>query len=703
MNRTFKTLWNVVRGQYVVVNEKTGDAQSRGSGKLNRSGTAENSGSKFKLAALAMAIAAGFALPVQADDLYLDGRAGTSNATANLTEGDLSYNVIQLYQSHQVNADPPVGRNVQACVDWLTENYQARLNIDGANVQVNTLNLHNMGKRIYGGPYWYFSLPVKFQMLSGSLNVTGNTNVTGNSYFQTDGTVNLNTVEINTPGPGKRTGVKTPGTMNFSGGTLSINSVRLTSNESNINQTGGVLTIGSVDAASNRDSTISTTGSKVTFTGGLTSNSKFVATNADVYAPTISLTSKSYTSTDSNLTTSLDQVADLKQMIAQARVLVMANQDEQKDVDAAVLGDRLAVSKLLEQFENNVTWTGGKFHFTGSYSQSIADTATNIIHTAYGDDVVVEFEQTTPDVIPPSVVNGLTAALSNAIISANGMTGGAVFTGYDLDAVDVATTVGGATGTNNIDTSVGFRTVNGDNTVTVTGGKEFALLGEGAGSTVASGTLVADNGTVRLGTVNSGVTTGGTVTDVDLVNNGVLKIDRGEFVVKDVAGDGSVNVAAGNLTFEKLDITGSFTNAGTSNLADGATWNGGANTGTLNSKGSTIGGSFSNAGGTWNLDGKLSFAEDAQVANSTGTINTDFRNLFDNGTGAELDGLNTVTLNATMPEEVRTILTELFTKYVKGTVKEDVLAHMTFDGAGNLVITNANLTTTQRDDLTKAF
>ena len=67
MNRTFKTLWNVVRGQYVVVNEKTGDAQSRGSGKLKRSGTADNGGSKFKLAALAMAIAAGFALPVQAE------------------------------------------------------------------------------------------------------------------------------------------------------------------------------------------------------------------------------------------------------------------------------------------------------------------------------------------------------------------------------------------------------------------------------------------------------------------------------------------------------------------------------------------------------------------------------------------------------------------------------------------------------------
>ena len=67
MNRTFKTLWNVVRGQYVVVNEKTGDAQSRGSGQLKRNGTSGQGAFKIKLTALAMAIAAGFALPVQAE------------------------------------------------------------------------------------------------------------------------------------------------------------------------------------------------------------------------------------------------------------------------------------------------------------------------------------------------------------------------------------------------------------------------------------------------------------------------------------------------------------------------------------------------------------------------------------------------------------------------------------------------------------
>lgn len=702
MNRTFKTLWNVVRGQYVVVNEKAGDAQSRGSGKLKRSGTTGYGGSGFKLAALAMAIAAGFSLPVQAEDLYLDSRRGTVERT--LSEGTYDYGTIQLYLSDKSlqTAEPNVGRDVQACIEFLLKNVQSRLNITGADVTTNNFYLYTMGPRIYGSPYWYFNLPVKFQMQSGSLNVTGQAQIEGDSYFQTGGDVVMNAATIYTPPGGKRTGAYTDGTMHFSGGTLSINSLKFSSASANIDHTGGELTIGAFDSTSNTNGTVKTTGSKVTF-GELSSYGKLVATNADVYAPKISLTSQSYTSTDSNLTTGLDQVADLKQMIAQARVLVMANQDEQKDVDAAVLGDRMAVTKLLEQFENNVTWSGGKFHFTGSYSQSIADKATELIHTAFGDDVVVEFEETTPDIIPPSVVNGLTAALSNAIISANTMSGGAVFTEYDLDAVDVANTVGGAAGTYNIDTSVGFRSVNGDKTVTVTGGKEFALLGEGSGSTVASGTLIADNGTLRLGTTNTGVTVGGTVTDVDLLNNGVLKVDRGEFVVKDVAGDGSVNVAAGDLTFEKLDITGSFTNAGTATLADGAKWTGGANTGTLNSKGSTIGGSFSNAGGTWNLDGKLSFAEDAQVANATGTLNTDFRNLFDNGTGAELDGLNTVSLNATMPEEVRTILTELFTKYVKGTVKEDVLAHMTFDGAGNLVITNANLTTTQRDDLTKAF
>ena len=47
-------------------------------------------------------------------------------------------------------------------------------------------------------------------------------------------------------------------------------------------------------------------------------------------------------------------------------------------------------------------------------------------------------------------------------------------------------------------------------------------------------------------------------------------------------------------------------------------------------------------------------------------------------------------------------MAELFLKYVPGEVAAKLADHATFSG-GQIVITNVDLTTTQRDDLVKAF
>lgn len=463
-------------------------------------------------------------------------------------------------------------------------------------------------------------------------------------------------------------------------------------------QNSGALTVGSFSG-----------GGTATFKSGsldvdtLTSDVKLTTENTRIDADTIDLNSKTWTSSNSNLSTGLDQVANFQQIIAKAQSLLIGSNDASRALNASVIKRNESVNGLLSKFKNNVTWSGGAFHFKGTYTQTVANQARQLIRGTYGSNVGVSFEQIVDDPTPADITNGLTAAIANAIMIENGTNGGAVFTEHKLNALANPITVGAAKGENNVDTSIGFVSVNGKSDVSVTGAKELVFLGEGNGSTIAEGKLIADNGTLRLGTKNTRAVVGGTVADVDLLNNGTFMVERGTFVAKDVAGEGNVLVSSGDLTIEKLDLQGRLTNKGNLHLAGVTTFENGANTGTLWSSDALINGTFSNDGGHWHLADKLRFGERAQVANGSGTLETVFGNLFDNGTGAEQDPLNTISLNASVPEEFKTVATDLFTHYVPGTVKDDVLKHMTFAGNGKVIISDASLTTTQRDDLVKAF
>ena len=64
--------------------------------------------------------------------------------------------------------------------------------------------------------------------------------------------------------------------------------------------------------------------------------------------------------------------------------------------------------------------------------------------------------------------------------------------------------------------------------------------------------------------------------------------------------------------------------------------------------------------------------------------------------------INTIGLNNQVPEAMKSTLTELFTKYVPGSLATDFVNTVTLQG-GKVVVHADNLTTTQRDDLTKAF
>ena len=90
-----------------------------------------------------------------------------------------------------------------------------------------------------------------------------------------------------------------------------------------------------------------------------------------------------------------------------------------------------------------------------------------------------------------------------------------------------------------------------------------------------------------------------------------------------------------------------------------------------------------------------------EILLSGGSLSTDFNQIFTQPS-QKADELNVINLAALVPSDIRTVATELFQKYVPGEVSNSLLANASFTG-GKLIITDVNLTETQRDDLTQAF
>ena len=166
---------------------------------------------------------------------------------------------------------------------------------------------------------------------------------------------------------------------------------------------------------------------------------------------------------------------------------------------------------------------------------------------------------------------------------------------------------------------------------------------------------------------------------------------------------------SGNLTIGNSDLYGSLSNTGTLNLTGTVVSRGNlSSTGTLNNKGSwtetnayTISGNLNNTGSV-NFQNGFTLASNSRLT-SSGTLQTNNAcNIFDSlGTTGKQD-LHYVSLNSTVPQEVKTSLSDFFQKYVAGTVAQDLINHASFTG-GKVIITGVNITQTQADDLAEAF
>ena len=166
---------------------------------------------------------------------------------------------------------------------------------------------------------------------------------------------------------------------------------------------------------------------------------------------------------------------------------------------------------------------------------------------------------------------------------------------------------------------------------------------------------------------------------------------------------------SGNLTLGSANLYGTLANTGTLFLTGNVTSRGNlTSTGILNNRGSwtesshyAISGNLTNTGSV-NFQNGFEFAANGRL-NSSGTLQTNnAANIFDSLGSQGQTALSTVSLQAVLPEETKTALTDLFRHYVPGTVAQSLIDHASFSG-GKVIVTGVNLTTTQRDDLVQAF
>ena len=188
---------------------------------------------------------------------------------------------------------------------------------------------------------------------------------------------------------------------------------------------------------------------------------------------------------------------------------------------------------------------------------------------------------------------------------------------------------------------------------------------------------------------------------------------------------GTINVAGSGYVFANFNQTGGVFNNNGNVTFNGASLNNGQfiNSGSVSFSGNSsvkqimqgngtvnvIGGTFTTdhfAQGSVNIQNGsahiTSLTPTVKHSVTGGELHTGINEIF-GSLGIMGDGeVNVIGLNATLPEEIRTSITEFFKKYVPGFVKENLDQYASFKG-GKVVVNGSGLTTTQRDDLTKAF
>lgn len=234
-----------------------------------------------------------------------------------------------------------------------------------------------------------------------------------------------------------------------------------------------------------------------------------------------------------------------------------------------------------------------------------------------------------------------------------------------------------------------------------------------------SGSTLGNNGALVIGAMEQNKVAVGNVLNLNggaihnrdglVQHQGTINVNSAYDFSNFVQNGGTLN-NNNSLTLTNVTLNGgSFNNNNTLTLRGNVVTNGKlALKGTINNQGFwvenspiVLQGTFNNSGtfvtaGLWNFQNGSKF-------NNAGTLQTNkAANVFDSLGSQGQTALTTVSMNAQLPEEAKTALTDLFRHYVPGSVAQSLVDHATFTG-GKVIVTGVNLTQTQADDLKKEF
>ena len=213
-----------------------------------------------------------------------------------------------------------------------------------------------------------------------------------------------------------------------------------------------------------------------------------------------------------------------------------------------------------------------------------------------------------------------------------------------------------------------------------------------------------------LGIKNNGKVsvTGGNYNFATLSKENGTLTNFGTLSVTNFNQSGGSTKNSGTLTIGNSNLGGTLENVARLTLTGNVTTRGNlTSTGTLTNNGNWTEANRYTITGNLHNTGSINFQNGFHIQNgfmtSSGTIQTnDAFNIFDSlGTTGQQD-LHYVALGSTVPQDVKTSLTDFFQKYLPGTLAKSLVGHASFT-AGKVIVSGVTLTQTQHDDLIKAF
>lgn len=261
--------------------------------------------------------------------------------------------------------------------------------------------------------------------------------------------------------------------------------------------------------------------------------------------------------------------------------------------------------------------------------------------------------------------------------------------------------------------------------INVTNGKyDFSNFVQTDGQLLNSGNLSFNGADVETkgSLINYGTLSFSGKSDIDKVisGTGVFNVTGGTFTGVNVDGASSANFSEGATAHVDRLNTFTITNGANLSVGDlvqyiGATYIQTAGqisvdsewfqNSTLNIEGGIL--KRNNVGrNTVNLSGGVvevaTLTSDNRYNVTGGELKTDIEQVFYDLQGTTPSDLSYVSILATTPQEIQISISEWFQEYFAGNVREELSSFVSFQG-GKVVVCNADLTETQRDDLTTAF